>query len=101
MDPVGRRPGAASRDANASDATGKKFKLAPSPAFLASEKKLEGLEHTVLSESIPMTDDGGSLSVTVTINGKHRKEMIVDSGATTSVSSLCDGQGNGDRTEIE
>ncbi len=68
---------------SASAATGKKLKLAPSPTFIAAEKKLEALEHTVLSESIPLTDDHGSMMVTVTINGKHRSEMTVDSGANS------------------
>ena len=62
-------------------ATGKNLKLAPSSGFVTAEKRLAALEKTVLSESIPMTVDGNSLMVAVTIDGKHRMQMQVDSGA--------------------
>jgi aspartyl protease family protein len=68
---------------SANEATGKKLKLSPSPAFIGEEKRLEALEHTVLSESIPLTNDGSSLLVGVTINGKHHTDMTVDSGSTS------------------
>ncbi|HTU27410.1 MAG TPA: TIGR02281 family clan AA aspartic protease [Pirellulales bacterium] len=68
---------------SANEATGKKLKLSPSPSFIGAEKRLEALEHTVLSESIPLEDDGAGLSVAVTLNGKHHVDMAVDSGATS------------------
>jgi aspartyl protease family protein len=64
-------------------ATGKKLKLVPSPGFVTAEKRLQALEHTVLSESIPMKTDDSGMQVTVVIDGKHKCEMEVDSGATS------------------
>jgi clan AA aspartic protease (TIGR02281 family) len=65
------------------EATGKKFKVAPTSSFVSAEKKLQTLEHTVLSEAIPLADEDGGLEVNVTIDGKHRCKMQVDSGATS------------------
>jgi aspartyl protease family protein len=62
-------------------ATGSKLKLAPSAGFLATEKRLQTLENTVLSESIPLDTDQGGLWVDVNIDGK-RKKMVVDSGSS-------------------
>lgn len=66
----------------ASDATGKKFVLKPSQSFVTAERALQGLEEKVLSETIPLTKEGGGLMVNVVINGKHTRQMTVDSGAT-------------------
>lgn len=65
-------------------ATGKTYTATPSRDFLSSERKLVQLEDTVLSESIPLRRNGGgdSLWVPVVINGKHTKEMVVDSGSS-------------------
>ena len=64
-------------------ATGKSYALAPSRGFLADEKRLKTLEDSVLSETIPLRREGGdSLYVSVVFNGKHTKELIVDSGST-------------------
>ena len=65
------------------NATGRTLKLAPSPGFVAAEKRLAALEQTVLSEAIPMTVEGNTLMVNVTIDGKHRCQMQVDSGANS------------------
>jgi aspartyl protease family protein len=59
-----------------------KRKLVPSSTFVAAAKKLEALEHAILSEVIPLTNEGGGLWATVMINGKHSRKMVVDSGAT-------------------
>jgi len=51
--------------------------------FSDAERRLVQLEDTVLSESIALRREGGdSLWVPVVINGKHTKEMIVDSGSS-------------------
>ena len=65
------------------NATGRTLKLAPSPGFVAAEKRLAALEQTVLSQAIPMTVEGNTLMVNVTIDGKHRCQMQVDSGANS------------------
>jgi aspartyl protease family protein len=45
-------------------------------------KRLQSLEETVLSEEIPLRQvDGGSLIVSVVIDGKHTQDMVLDSGA--------------------
>jgi len=63
-------------------AAGSKLKLGPSAGFLNTEKRLQTLENTVLSEAIPLEgDQGGALWVDVMIDGK-RKKMVVDSGAS-------------------
>ncbi len=53
-----------------------------SATFTLNEKQLALLEQKILSESIKLTDDGGTFLVSVLINGTHTKEMVVDSGAT-------------------
>jgi aspartyl protease family protein len=64
-------------------ASGKTFSSTPSRDFASAERRLVQLEDTVLSESIPLRREGGeSLWVPVVINGKHTKEMIVDSGSS-------------------
>jgi aspartyl protease family protein len=65
--------------------SGKVFQFAASRDFQTSEKRLQTLEDSVLSEKIPLRreNDGESLYVTVVINGKHTKEMLVDSGASS------------------
>ncbi len=63
-------------------AAGTKLKLAPSAGLAASEKKLQALEQTVLSEAIPLTFEQGGMWVDVVFGGKDRKKLIVDSGAS-------------------
>jgi len=53
-----------------------------SATFTLNEKQLALLEQKILSESIKLTEDGGTFLVSVLIDGKHTKEMVVDSGAT-------------------
>jgi len=62
---------------------GKQLAIAPTAAFQANVKKLEALEETVLSESIPLRVEGANTyMVTVVVNGKHTQEMVLDSGAS-------------------
>jgi aspartyl protease family protein len=65
-------------------ATGKTYQFAASRDFLTSERRLQTLEDSVLSEKIVLRRENGgdSLYVPVVINGKHTKEMLVDSGAS-------------------
>lgn len=53
-----------------------------SPTYTLNEKQLSLLEQKILSETIKLTDDGGTFLVSVLIDGKHTKEMVVDSGAS-------------------
>jgi clan AA aspartic protease (TIGR02281 family) len=64
-------------------ATGKTWALKPSQQFVASEKQLKALEESMISESIKLRNDGGSLWVDVSINGKKSEEFVVDSGASS------------------
>ncbi len=60
-----------------------KWVLGPSRGFLENIKQLEKLEHAVLTESIPLRDDGnGVFLVDVMLNGKVTKGMILDTGAS-------------------
>ena len=60
--------------------TGKKYMVASS--FRRSLKKLESFENAVLSEKIPLRRQGGTLYVSVVVDGKHSHEMVLDSGAS-------------------
>ena len=63
-------------------ASGKSLELAESRNFRQLLKRLKALEETVLSEEIPLRRvGGGSLIVSVVIDGKHTQEMVLDSGA--------------------
>jgi aspartyl protease family protein len=64
-------------------ALGAKFALKPSSSFTANIKQLKTMEEAVSSEAIKLDNEGNSLWVNVTVNGKHKKRMIVDSGANT------------------
>ncbi len=64
-------------------ATGKSYEVAAGRSFLSAERRLKSLEDTVLSESIPLRRDrGDTFWVSVVVNGKHTKEMVLDSGAS-------------------
>ena len=63
-------------------AAGKQFKLAPTPAFAAAERRLKQIEETILSESIPLMSEGRNVARVNVVIGKHTEEMIVDSGAS-------------------
>ena len=63
-------------------ASGKSLELAQSRNFQRLLTRLKSLEDTVLSEEIPLRRvGGGSLIVSVVIDGKHTQEMTLDSGA--------------------
>ncbi len=63
-------------------AAGTKLKLTPGAGFVATEKRLQALEHTMLTEAIPLALEQGGMWVDVVFNGTHRKKLVVDSGAT-------------------
>lgn len=54
-----------------------------SPSFTMNEKQLALLEQKILSETIKLTEDGGTFLVSVLIDGKHTQELVVDSGSTS------------------
>jgi clan AA aspartic protease (TIGR02281 family) len=63
-------------------ASGKALELGQSRTFQRNLTRLKALEDTVLSEEIPLQRvGGGSLIVSVVIDGKHPLEMVLDSGA--------------------
>jgi len=64
-------------------ALGSKFALQPVSTFVGSLKQLKTMEEAVRSEAIKLENETNSLWVNVTINDKHKKRMIVDSGAST------------------
>jgi clan AA aspartic protease (TIGR02281 family) len=67
-------------------ATGKTFKLGPSPALAGNERRLEKLEETVLSESIDLRQGAGRLwTVSVVFNGQNPVDMAIDTGASVVV----------------
>ena len=63
-------------------ANGTKLKLAPGTGLAAMDKRLQALEQTVLTEAIPLSFEQGGLWVDVVINGKERRKLVVDSGAS-------------------
>jgi clan AA aspartic protease (TIGR02281 family) len=72
----------------ASAETGKKLSVKPPATLQQAETKLKSFEAIVISESIPLENDSGSLWVNVVINGKPLQKMVVDSGASAiSISS--------------
>ncbi len=54
-----------------------------SPTYTQNERQLSLLEQKILSETIKLTEDGGTFLVSVLIDGKHTKELVVDSGSTS------------------
>jgi clan AA aspartic protease (TIGR02281 family) len=65
-----------------SAAMGKSLDLVQSRNFRRLLTRLKSLEETVLSEEIPLRRvGGGSLIVSVVIDGKYTQEMVLDSGA--------------------
>ena len=62
------------------------LKMAPSTSLVRSIRQLASVEETVLSAAIPLRKTrGNSLYASVTINGEHAAEMVVDSGASLLV----------------
>jgi clan AA aspartic protease (TIGR02281 family) len=68
---------------SAAAATGKKLALKPSPSFVNAERQLKTYEEAVISETIKLDNEGGSLLVDVAINDKPPQKMVLDSGATS------------------
>ena len=67
-------------------ATGKGFKLGPSPTLAASQRRLQKLEEAVLSESISLRKGPGGLwVVSVVFNGQGPVDMAIDTGASVVV----------------
>ena len=67
-------------------ATGKSFKLGPSPALAANQRRLQKLEEVVLSESIDLRKGPGGLwVVSVVFNGQGPVDMAIDTGASVIV----------------
>jgi clan AA aspartic protease (TIGR02281 family) len=62
-------------------ASGKQLALTPTNALAVNLRRLSQLEDTILSESITLTSEGGTLKVNVVV-GKQQHEMVVDSGAS-------------------
>lgn len=61
----------------------KSLELKPTTVFTAANRQLSQFEDKILSENIPLRDDDDTLWASVVINGKHTKEMVVDSGANS------------------
>jgi aspartyl protease family protein len=59
-----------------------KFALKPSSSFAGNLKQLKTMEEAVASDAIKLENETNSLWVNVTINGKHKYRMVVDSGAS-------------------
>jgi len=67
----------------AAKSSGKEVNFEPSRTFQTNVRSLAKIEDTVLSESIPIRTDGSqTFFVAATINGKHTKEFVLDSGAS-------------------
>jgi clan AA aspartic protease (TIGR02281 family) len=63
--------------------TGKTYELVESRGFQTNLRSLQKLQDTVISEKIPLRDDGSNtFEVSVVFNGKHTRELVLDSGAS-------------------
>lgn len=69
--------------AAAADAAGKELSFGPGNGFRAALKKLADLEEGILSESVPLVRDRGTLAASVVVNEGKPRSMIVDSGCST------------------
>lgn len=69
--------------------------IGPSNAFQQSLRALEKLEKAVSSESIELRSQHGVLWVDTVINDKHRKSLVLDTGATfvSLPAPMADGMG--------
>ncbi len=61
--------------------TGKSHTFAESRGLQRSVTRLEGLEGEILTESIPLRRQGSTFHVSVVVNGNHKQDMVLDSGA--------------------
>lgn len=72
----------------------KTHRLGPRTRFVSLGKQLEGLESKVFSEAIPLRRGDGQLwYVSVMFNGRHAKEMAIDTGASVIAMSWATAQG--------
>lgn len=71
--------------AKAGEVLKKPLELKPTTVYNAAERQLSQYEDKILSENIRLRDDNDTLWASVVINGKHTKEMVVDSGANSVV----------------
>jgi clan AA aspartic protease (TIGR02281 family) len=69
--------------AKVNEVLNKSLALKPTPVYTSAAKQLSQYEDKVLSENIKLRDDNDTLWTSVVINGKHTKEMVVDSGANS------------------
>jgi len=69
--------------AAAGEAAGKALTFGPGSGFRAALKKLADLEESILSETVPLVRDRGTLAASVVVNGGKPRQMIVDSGCST------------------
>ena len=71
----------------------KTYRLGPRTLFDRLGKQLEGLESKVFSEAIPLRRGDGELwYVSVAFNGRHAKEMAIDTGASVIAMSWATAQ---------
>jgi aspartyl protease family protein len=82
-DKISSDPEATAALAKVSEVLMKTIPAKPSGTFALNEKQLAQFEQKILSETIKLTEDGGTFLVSVLINGTHTKEMVVDSGSTS------------------
>ncbi len=62
---------------------GRPFELVESRTFQSQKRSLQRLEEMVLTDTIPLTRDAGNtFRVSVMINKKHAREMVLDSGSS-------------------
>ncbi len=69
--------------AKVNDVLKKMLTLKPTAVYTSAERQLAQYEDKILSENIKLRDDEDTLWASVVINGKHTKEMVVDSGSTS------------------
>jgi len=65
------------------EATSTSLTLKPTHGFESAVKRLEALEKKIVSEKIPLRQEGKDFYATVEINGKQKCDMIVDTKAAT------------------
>jgi aspartyl protease family protein len=65
------------------EATNTSATLKPTHGFESAVKRLEALEKKIVSEKIPLRQEGKDFYATVELNGKQKCDMIVDTKAAT------------------
>lgn len=61
--------------------TEKPVKLGPSRTFQQADDRIKKIEGTILSETIPLHQEGGVWMTAVVVNGAEAEEFVVDTGA--------------------